>query len=148
MKKQKSKNQKQKSIATPRLKWQTGEYARFQDFHFWMPYQFLLLCKLMNTTPKDVLLNFMDTLDCGSWKREEKGNKERQLLIDYFIECDYGKDFYTEEDRRKMFEEMNAVGIVWPQNAKMKLIDLHSKWRDKYHTYWFKKWFRKIRRKT
>jgi hypothetical protein len=133
--KTKIKNQKTKINRYSAFEMANGEYARFQDFHFWMPYQFLLLCKLMNTTPKDVLLNFMDTLDCGSWKREETSNKARQLLMDYFIECGYGKDFYTVEDRRKMFEEMNAAGIVWPQNAKMKLIDLHSKWRDKYHTY-------------
>ena len=130
------------------MKWQTGEYARMAEFHFWIPYQFLLLCKLMNVTPQDVVLRFMDTLDCGSWKREEISEKARQLIIDYFIECGYGKDFYTEEDRRKIFEEMNAVGIVFPRDGKTKLIDLHSKWRDKYQNYWFKKWFRKIRRRN
>ena len=38
--------------------------------------------------------------------------------MDYFIESDYGKDFYTEEDRRKIFQEMNAVGIVFPRDGK------------------------------
>jgi len=72
MKRQKTKpqNKRRKAITARRLKWQTGDYARMAEFHFYLPYQFLCLCKLMNVTPHDVLLRFMDTLDCGSWKRE------------------------------------------------------------------------------
>lgn len=146
MQKQKSKTKKRKTLK-PILKWQTGEYSRDAEFHFYLPYQFLLLCKLMNVTPEDVLHRFMETLDCGSWRREEISEKARQLIIDYFIECGYGKDYYTEEDKRKIFQELNAIGVVFPHNAKMKLLDLHSTWRHKYHNYWFKKWFKKIRRK-
>ncbi len=130
----------------PILKWQTGEYDRQAEYKFYLPYQFLLVCKLMNVPPETVLINFMDTIDCGSWKREG-GEIQRQLLIEYFIACGYGKEYYTEQDIRKSFEELDAIGKLWPKDAKMKLIDLHAKWRDKYHTYWFKKWFSKSRRK-
>jgi hypothetical protein len=46
-----------------------------------------------------------------------------------------------------MFKEMDALGSLFPTNGKMKLIDLYADWRDKHHTYFFKKWFRKPRRK-
>jgi hypothetical protein len=44
----------------PNLKWQTGDYERHADFRFTLPYQFLLLCKLLNVTPEQVLRDFMD----------------------------------------------------------------------------------------
>jgi hypothetical protein len=142
---QKQKTKKQTEL---RLKWQTGDYARLAEFHFYLPYQLLLLCKLTSITPEKLLLDFMDALDHGSWKREEVSEKARQLLTDYFIERGYGKDFYSEEERTTMFKEMDSVGMLWPGDAKMKFIDLHTKWRDKYQNYRFKKWFRKIRRKS
>jgi len=145
--KRQSDKQKKKKITQPLMKWQIGDYARPAAFRFYIPYQLLLLCKLTNITPETLLHDFMDTIDCGSWKREETTEKARQLLIDYFIERGYGKDFYTEQDIRKLFEELNAIGMLWPRDAKMKFIELHSKWRNKYHTYWFKKWFKKLRRK-
>jgi hypothetical protein len=46
-----------------------------------------------------------------------------------------------------MFKEMDAIGLVFPNNGKMKLIDRYDKWRNGYEKYWFKKWFGKTRRK-
>jgi len=139
------KNKLSKKIK-PELKWQTGDYERHADFHFILPYQFLLLCKLMEITPHQVLIDFMDNLSCSSWKREGRDNAKAKL-IEYFIEHGYGQHHYTVEDIRTIFKELDAVGIVWPTNSKMKLIDLSAKWRGKYQNYWFKKWFRKPRRK-
>ena len=131
----------------PDRKWQTGEYERFAKFKLSLPYQFLLLCKLMGITPRQVIIDFLDSLDCGSWKREGR-DQAKEKLIDYFIELGYGKDYYIPEDIRGIFKEMDSIGRLFPNNGKMKLVDLHAKWRDKYHNYWFKKWFRKIRRKV
>jgi hypothetical protein len=36
---------------------------------------------------------------------------------------------------------------LFPKDGKRKIIDLYAGWRRKHHTYWFKKWFRKPRRK-
>ncbi len=36
---------------------------------------------------------------------------------------------------------------LFPKNGKGNLVDLYADWRDKHHTWWFKKWFRKPRRK-
>ncbi len=130
----------------PCMKWQTGDYERHADFRFTLPYQFLLLCRLMDITPDQVLTDFMDNLSCGSWKRQGR-DKAKEKLIDYFVEHGYGQHHYTAEDIRTIFKELDAIGLLWPEGAKMKLIDLHAEWRDKYHTYWFKKWFRKPKRK-
>jgi hypothetical protein len=137
---------KPRKKSKPDLKWQTDDYERHAEFRFTLPYQFLLLCKLMDITPEQVLTDFMDNLSCGSWKREGR-DKAKEKLIEYFIEHGYGQQHYTVEDIREMFREMNALGLLWPNDAKMKLIDLYAKWREEYQTYWFKKWFRKPRRK-
>ena len=130
----------------PTEKWQTGEYDRHVEFKTVLPYQFLLLCKLMDVPPNQVLHDFMDNLSCGSWKREGR-DAAKERLIDYFVEHGYGQNIYSVEDIRSIFKEMDAIGLLWPEKAKMKLIDLHSKWRNKYYKYWFKKWFKNVRRR-
>lgn len=54
----------------PILKWQTGDYDRYAEFKFILPYPFLLLCRLVDKTPEDIIRDFADNLSCGSWKRE------------------------------------------------------------------------------
>lgn len=142
----KDKAQKHRTKVKPRMKWQTGEYERHADFRFTLPYQFLLLCRLMDITPDQVLTDFMDNLSCSSWKREGR-DKAKEKLIDYFVEHGYGQHHYAPEDIRGIFGELDAIGLLWPEGAKSKMIDRHANWRDKYHTYWFRKWFRKPRRK-
>lgn len=130
----------------PKLKWQTGDYDLYAEFRFILPYQFLLLCRLMDITPENVIHDFTDNLSCGSWKREGR-DKAKEHLINYFIAHGYGQHYYSEEDIREMFKEMDALGLLFPTNGKSRLVDLYADWRDKHHTYWFKKWFRKPRRK-
>ena len=130
----------------PKLKWQTGDYDRHAEFHFILPYKFLLLCRLMDVTPEGVIRDFADNLSCGSWKREGR-DKAKEHLINYFIAHGYGQHHYSEEDIREMFKEMDALGLLFPRDGKSKLVDLYADWRDKHHAYWFKKWFRKPRRK-
>lgn len=130
----------------PRMKWQTGDYARFANFQFMLPYQFLLLCRLMDVTPENVIIDFTRNLSCESWNRE--GRDDAKLyLTHYFIEHGYGQHLYTDDEIREMFREMDALGMLFPKNGKSKMVDLYADWRDKHHTYWFKKWFRKPRRK-
>lgn len=129
----------------PALKWQTGVYNRRAEFNFMLPYQFLLLCRLVDKTPEEIIRDFTQNLSCGSWKREGRDNA-KQHLINYFIAHAYGQHHYSEEDIREMFKEMDALGLLFPQTGKIKLLDLYSNWREKHHTYFFKKWFRKPRR--
>lgn len=136
-----------KKIPKPKLKWQTRDYANIQEFRFIIPYGFLLLCKLWNITPNEVLSDFMDNLSCGSWKRD--GRDEAKInLLNYIIEMKYGQEHYTQQELLQMFTELDAVGMLWPGGAKEKMINLHAKWRGKYYNWWFKKWFNKFNRKT
>ena len=144
--KQKAKQPPKKREYQPRYKWEKGDYLRFQEIRFTLPWQFLYLCKLTGVTPHDVLDQFMNNLGQESWKRSPNDGV-RQTAIDYFIQCGYGQDFYNQEDLRSMFRELDAIGSLWPRNGKEKLIDLHAKWRNKYHDHWFKKWYYQARRK-
>jgi hypothetical protein len=135
-----------KKMPPPELEWQTGDFAKCQEFRFHLPYGFLLLCKLWNTTPGTVLSDFMDNISCGSWKRDAR-EKAKVNLVNYILEMKYGLDHYTEKDLLQMFTELDAIGMLWPENAKMKFIETHAKWRDNYYNWWFKKWYKKYHRK-
>ena len=126
------------------MEWQTGEYERNASFNFIIPYQFLLLCKLMNVTPKQMLTDFMDNLSCGSWKREGRDTAKARL-IDYFIEHGYGQHKYSTEDIRIIFKELDALGLLWPTGASQELLELSTIFRTKYLEYWFGRWENKTK---
>ena len=130
----------------PAMEWQVGEYERFAEYEFCLPYQFLLLCKLTDVAPERILNAFMDNLGCGTWEREGR-DKAKGHLIDYFLEMGYGQQYYTTEDLKQMFREMDAIGMLWPKEGSMDLVELQAKWRAEYYKYWFKKWWGKVRRK-
>ncbi|MEO8584384.1 MAG: hypothetical protein ABI415_11335 [Flavitalea sp.] len=112
------------------------------NLDFILPTQFFYLCQLMNITPKQVLINFMDDLAQGSWKSE--GRKEsRELLKAYFISHHYGLEYYSKEDIEQIFEEVTAIGTLFPKNATRAILDMHTLWRDQYQKYWFEKWYSK-----
>ena|SRR5690606_29222451 len=128
----------------PVMKWQTGAYSRIAEFRIALPYPFLLLCKLVETTPEQMIMDFTENLSCGSWKREGR-EEAKKKLIDYFVANGYGKDNYSEEERRMIFAEMDAMGLLFPDKSKEKLLNLYSEWRKEHHKYFFKKWYRKKR---
>ena|SRR5579863_2862389 len=129
-----------------RFKWDNGDYARDQTLKFIFPWQFLFMCKLTGVTPDEVLDRFMNDLGQESWKRRQN-DAVRQALVDYFVLCGYGQKWYTEAEIRQMFKELDAIGSLWPDNGGIKLIHRHALWKEKYQNFWFKKWFRKLRRK-
>lgn len=137
---------KLKKLPKPDQPWQTGHYARVQEFRFVIPHSFLLLCKLFDVTPDDLLSDFMDNYSCGSWKREGRDDAKAYLLS-YIIEMKYGEKYFTEKERLQQFTELDAIGMLWPGSENKKLYRLHLRWRDKYYKSWFKKWFRKNNRK-
>lgn len=131
----------------PRMKWQTGEYERWANFRFVLPYQFLLLCKLLDITPEQVTWDFLYTLDCSNRDRAGKA-AAREHLINYFIECGYGQHHFTTDNIKQMFSEMDAVNLLFPENSgKEVLLKRYCKWRDKHQDWWFKKWYHTVRRK-
>jgi hypothetical protein len=88
----------------------------------------------------------MDNLSCGSWQREGRDDA-KMFLQQYVTHMGYGINNYTKEDIEQMFKELDAIGMLWPDNAKNKFIEMHSEWRNKYYNWWFKKWNRKYHRK-
>ncbi|MBS1597311.1 MAG: hypothetical protein JST75_03740 [Bacteroidetes bacterium] len=111
-----------------------------------IPAPFLLLCKLMDVQPETLLNDFMDNLSCASRNRDSR-DYAKEKLIDYFIEHGYGQHYYSVQDIRQMFREMDAVGLLFPKDGDDEMIDIYSAWREKNYEYWFNKWFIKPRRK-
>ncbi|RYE59278.1 MAG: hypothetical protein EOP48_01355 [Sphingobacteriales bacterium] len=130
----------------PDMKWQVGEYNRYMEFKSHIPYQFLLLCRIVEVTPQQLLIDFMDNLSCSSWKREGR-DEAKGKLIEYFVCHGYGQEHYSIEEIKEMFKEMDAVGMLFPHDSS-NMIDRYAKWRKKHHKYWFKKWFFKNQRKA
>jgi hypothetical protein len=146
-KKQKAKKPPEQRDPEQRYKWDKGDYQQDQTLKMFLPWPFLYVCKLSEVTPAEVLDRFMHDLGQGSWKRREN-EAVRQALVEYFIGCGYGQQWYTEQDIRLMFRELDAIGSLWPDDGGVKLIHRHAKWRNRYQDYWFKKWYRKTRRKS
>lgn len=119
--------------------WQTGDYAKHATYRFILPLPFLMLCRLTNTRPEDILTDFMDNLSCGSWKRDGRDDAKMHL-IDYFVAHGYGQPGYSAETIRQMFSELDALGKVWPEQAELDLLELSAKWRDAFQEYWLNKW--------
>ena len=132
--------------AKPDMKWQVGEYSRSLEFKSHIPYQFLLLCKIVDVTPERMLIDFMDNLSCGSWKREGR-DEVKAKLIEYFLLHQYGLKYYSADKITEIFKEMDAVGMLFPKDNS-KMIDAYAEWREKQHKYWFKKWFYKNQRNS
>jgi hypothetical protein len=74
----------------PTLHWQTSAYERRAQFQFILPFPFLLVCKLIDVTLLQVLLDFMDNLSYSSWNRKGKA-KTKEQLVAYFIDHGYGQ---------------------------------------------------------
>jgi hypothetical protein len=144
-KRKKAHHFKQAMKPQPAFSWQTGNFKKQARFKFLLPFQFLLLCKLMDITPDALLSDFMDNLSCGSWKREGR-EKAKEKLIEYFIEHGYGRQYYSVSDIHSIFKEMDAIGMLFPKDAEPELLDKHSEWRELYHAYWFDKWYYKFNR--
>lgn len=118
------------------------DYASRAGFTLSFPTQFLLLCRLTDTTPEQMIRDFIDNICCGSWKRE--GREEAKAhLVNYFIAHGYGQHYYSAHDIQHMFKELDAIGALFPANGKQKLVSLYAQWRNQHHRYFFKKWFKK-----
>jgi hypothetical protein len=127
-------------------RWAKSGFGRMQEIRIRIPVQALALLRLTGVKPDSLLLGFLDDLSHDSWKRNPDG-EVRSLLVEYFLKLGYGQDYYSPEDIRQMFREMDAIGSLWPENGGVMPIMKHAKWRNWYYKYWFKKWYYKVRRK-
>lgn len=116
-------------------------FARVQDFHFILPVQFLLLCRLLQVEPRKVLYQFMCNLAHESYAN---GTEQKIAAKDYFMSCGYGLELYTDHEIEEIFDELDNIAALWPEGAPAKLLNLHTGWMNKYYRYWYKKWFWKF----
>jgi len=56
------------------------------------------------------------------------------------LEHRYGQDYYTPEDIRKIFREMDAVSFLF-SGDNMKTLDAYLDRRKQHQKSWFKKWW-------
>lgn len=127
-------------IRKPVMKWQTGEYEQKQTITFELPLQFLMICKLADVTPQQLIVDFIDNLSNGTWQREGR-EKARHLLTEYFIEHGYGKEIFTAEELSAMFGELDAMALLFPKLGDPDQLDAYAAWRSSHQQYWFDKWF-------
>ena len=137
-------NQKIK-FSKPRQSWQVFDYDRRLNLQTILPYQFLLLCKLLNTTPADMITDFLDNLSHASWKRHGR-DAAKQKLVEYILLCSYGTNYYSPEDIYQMFKELDSIGLLFPSNAETELLNKYVAFREPYQDYWFNQWYYKARR--
>ncbi len=128
----------------PRLKWQKGYYAEIQEFRFQIPYAALLLCHLWNITPNTLINDFLNNLSHGSWQREDR-DEAKMHLRSYILHMKYGSDLYSQQQITEQFSDLDAIGRLWPQNAKSSFTTRHTKWRDKYYNWWYKQQVKQYR---
>lgn len=141
MKKKKATVRKKKAVTESNAnpEWQTGDYERHAEFAFILPNQFLMICKLMEVTPLQLITDFIDNLSCSSWNREGR-ELIKKKLIEYFIEHGYGQKAYSTEEIRKMFMELDSIGSIWPEKGDKNLVELTASWKKEYQVYWLNKW--------
>ena len=133
MKKNKSLMHKRQKISKSE-----DESDRSVQFKWIVPFQLQLICKLMGIVPEKLLKEFGENLDHGAWNREGK-IRAKALLLDYFLEMGYGQNLYSPDEIRKIFSELDAIGLLFPNTSDESLMDLFIEWRSRYYEYWFKK---------
>lgn len=129
----------------PAMPWQIGPYARFTEFSFPIPYHALLLCKVLEVTPEDLLRDFLAMLSPGCNDVFHQSKKHAHL-VDYIIRAEYGAQRYKEQEIRDMFTELNAISTLSPDGGSEDFREKHYRWREEYYNFWFKKWHGRFNR--
>lgn len=131
----------EKKETIPKKPWSGSQLL---ELRLRIPCDVVMMCHLTDIKPERVLRDFLSCLAVENDARNPA--KAKQACIDFFISCDYG-EYYSEEERRQMFTELQRINDLWFEEAPPKFVNLHANWRRKYWKQWFKKWYRKVRRK-
>lgn len=78
-----------------------------------IPRQLELLCKLLETTPQQVLQAFINNV---SLEVNSSGSDERWMAVEYFMRVGYGMHRYEYEELEQMFDGLNW--LRWQQYEK------------------------------
>jgi hypothetical protein len=115
-------------------------YARCQTFDLILPYQFVLLCRMLQVTPEQVLYNFMCNLGQEGYSQ---GDEQKLMAMEYLIACKHGQPLYTETDIRTMVAGLDEISGLFPWKGKTHLKDIRTQYRSRYQQYWYRKWYPK-----
>jgi len=102
-----------------------------------IPKQLALLCKLLQTTPEQVLQAFINDL---SQEVHSSGSDERRMAVEYFMRCSYGYHRYGFEEIESMFEGLDRLRWQWPGNDKEK-----EKGYQRERTAFLKNWYKECK---
>lgn len=120
------------------MDWQHGEYSRQISFNFILPYDFLLLCRILNLTPGTVLTDFLKNL--SAFGLDPNHSTARMKLREYFIDYSSAHVSCGSDVIRNLFYELDLIASMNPPSSNDSLLNLYEKWRDAYLMYWFDKW--------
>jgi len=123
----------------PAKDWQIGEFERHANLELIIPEEVLMICRLLDLTPKALVEEFLDDLSKGY---SVTGESESNHLSEYFLRKDFGEIKFSVENIWLMLVELNAIHGLWPKGANTEFMEFHSQWRSKYLQYWFQKWKR------
>lgn len=126
-----------KKVLVPRMPWQIGDFSRVGVYQFVLPYEFLLLCRLMDVAPRTMLMDFM--LSITSPKGGEH-NEQCRLHTLSFIQQKYGRKQFTAEQLKIMFGELERSMLPDLPDADDALLEAHEIWKSHFLHHWFGKW--------
>ena len=127
-----------KPAVLPRMSWQKEEYSRVGEYKFVLPYEFLLITKLLGITPRELLRNFIDHL-CGCSVTKTTDALARQKLVEYLVLLKPGTGL-SSDDIWKMFGELQALTIPDLSEADEEMLNHFEAWKNHYLHHWYHKW--------
>ena len=120
--------------------------SSMQEVRLRIPTNVVILCKLAEVDPEELLQCFLTCLALENTKKSPESAKHTS--VDFFIRHGFDAAYYSEDELRQMFTELRRVNEIWLDEViTSNFLDYHANWRRKYYKRWFKKWYWKIRRK-
>jgi len=99
--------------------------------------QLEMLCKILDTTPQQVLQDFADNLSLDY--RYTSGSDERRMAVEYFMRCGYGMHLLDADEVEQMFDELNAIRFNF-YNYGNGMNKEYIQYRDTHYKEFFAKW--------
>jgi len=87
------------------MDWQNGEFERHANLELIIPVEVLMICRLLDLTPKALVEEFLDDLSKGY---SVTGESESNHLSEYFLRKDFGEIKFSVENIWLMLVELNA----------------------------------------
>jgi hypothetical protein len=104
-----------------------------------VPFQFVLLCRLLGIAPETMLTEFAEHVAMTTWKNQNSEN-QRKLLREYISEMKYGCERFSAAELKELLQHLSVFSSINLTNAPVRLLEVHETWRDQYLKHWFHYW--------